>query len=63
MADIAYAVTIPVGIKYLMNELGMLRTAVRPPLSLALDSGSRAKLDAIIPLIRQMEAKEALLLA
>lgn len=60
VADVAYAVTIPVGIKYLMNKLKMLQSGVRPPLSLALDASSRERLDAIAPVIQRLESEEAL---
>lgn len=57
VADAAYAVTIPVGIKYLMNALKTMHTTVRPPLSLALDEDSRKTLEAIIPAIQQLEGE------
>lgn len=57
IAEVAYAVTIPVGIKYLMNTLGILETSVRLPLSMSIDPAARHKLDQIVPVIAQLEGE------
>lgn len=57
VGNIAYSVTIPVGIKYLMNKLGIHQGGVRSPLSLStLDETAIAQLDMTAAQISQLEA-------
>lgn len=57
VAEVAYSVTIPVGIKYLMNRLGIHQGGVRTPLSMSsLDDNAKKRLDLVAMNISQSEA-------
>ncbi|MCO5158511.1 MAG: dihydrodipicolinate synthase family protein [Aquamicrobium sp.] len=57
VGDVAYSVTIPVGIKYLMSRIGIHQGGVRSPLSLStLDETATARLDLVAARISQSEA-------
>lgn len=47
IARVAYSVTIPVGIKHIMNTLGISDSGVRLPLTMSLDNASKEKLSAL----------------
>lgn len=57
IGEVAYSVTIPVGIKYLMNKMGIHQGGVRSPLSMSsLDGTAKARLDLLAAEISQSEA-------
>lgn len=57
VAEVAYSVTIPVGIKYLMGKIGLHQGDVRSPLSMSsLDNATKARLDTLAVQISRLEA-------